>query len=545
MRILNQEAAERAVRAHDTPRMVRLDRLERFVDGKQYEGLPDFWAAVKTPLLERAPAIVDPVADDAIQSFVDLMVGEHRFPDFEVKGIDADALSKLLRRSRFRAVAKQMITAGLKCGTACSVFGIRAGKPFIDGIPAKWCTPEFDPKTGQVTKLTIRYAYIEQYKENGDWKARPLLFKRIIDDKRDVTYKPLPAQLDGDLESQWTEDPTQTFAHGQPRCPVVWWPVLVDQTIVGQIDGHAIHEALLDEIFAHDVALSQLVRATYFAGDPQIWEAGVEPGYNPSPGGKAVTIPASPLGGPPSNGAQSGRYVAQKADVRVKSPGGVWQYENPETKVGMLTLDGGSLKAIENTCDKLRTMLCDAMAYVPLDPDKLPKGIISGKALEALRMRQIGRCDTLRDDFCDGWLIPAIIMLAMVSKTSLTLTDENIEIEWPPYFLPSSEERALTIEKESAAVGEAMRLIPSEKFCIEVRKRFANLMLDGATDEDRAKIDAEIEKLPPPPTQQELDQAATEAAIAKAAAGRQPGAPNGAPPPNGKPPQRAPKEPNA
>lgn len=542
MRIANLEAAERAVRAHDTPRMARLDRLERYVSGKQYEGLPDFWTAVKVPLLERAPAIVDPVADDAIQSFVDLLIGEHRFPDFEVEGIDADNLGKLLRRSRFRAVAKQVLKAGLGCGTACTIFGIRAGKPFIDGIPAKWCTPEFDPKTGQVSKLTIRYAYVDEYKENGEWKARALLYKRVIDGERDVTFKPLPAQLSGDLDKQWVEDPAQTYKHLQPRCPVVWWPVLVEQTIVGQIDGHAIHEALLDEIFAHDVALSQLVRATYFAGDPQIWEAGVPPGYNPSPGGRAITTPASPLGGPPSKGTMSGRYIERPAEVRVKSPGGVWQYENPETKVGMLSLDGTSLKAIENTCDKLRTMLCDAMAYVPLDPDKLPKGIISGKALEALRMRQIGRCDTLRDDFCDGWLIPAIIMVAMVTKTSLTLSDESIETEWPPYFLPSSEERADTVEKETAAADEAMRVIPSPKFCIETRKRLANLILDGATDEVRAEIEEEIEALPPPPTQQELDQAAAEAEEAKAkAAGAPPGAtPGAAPPANGKPQRAAP-----
>ena len=543
MRILNLELAQAAVRKHDTPRLVRLDNLERFVEGTQYEGLPDFWTAIKVPLLERAPAIVDPVADDAIQSFIDLILGEHRFPDFEIKGIDPDALGKLFRRSRFRAAAKQMLAAGLKCGTAATVFGIRAGKPFVDGIPAKWSTPEFDPKTGCVSKLTIRYAYVEEYKEAGEWKARALLFKRVIDATHDTTFLPIPAQLTGDIEEQWTADPGATFAHGHPRCPVIWWPVMAEQSIVGHIDGHAIHETQLDEIFAHDMALSQLARATYFAGDPQIWETGVEVGYNPSPGGRAVTTPASPTGGPArkgeKNGGASGVYVEKAANVRVKSPGGVWQYERDETKVGMLTLPEGALKGIENTCDKLRTMLCDAMAYVPLDPDKLPDGLISGKALEALRMRQIGRCDTLRDDFCDGWLVPAIIMLAMVTKTSANLIDEDINIEWPPYFLPSSEERANTVDKETAATDAAMAVVPSATFCIEARKRLANLILDGAPDDIRAKIEKEIDALPPPPTQAERDAAAAEAAIAQANAKRDPQAQTKgeqkSPPPKGPP----------
>ena len=68
-----------------------------------------------------------------------------------------------------------------------------------------------------------------------------------------------------------------------------------------------------------------------------------------------------------------------------------------------------------------------------------------------------------------------------------------------------------------------MNVIPSATFSVEARKRLANLILSGATDEERAKIEKEIEALPPPPTQQERDAAAAEAAIAKAAAMRQPG----------------------
>ena len=71
--------ANELARAAMPPRFHVLDQLDRFVEGTAYEGRPGFWEAVDVPLMERAPAIVDPVADDAIRSYIDLILGEHRW----------------------------------------------------------------------------------------------------------------------------------------------------------------------------------------------------------------------------------------------------------------------------------------------------------------------------------------------------------------------------------------------------------------------------------------------------------------------------------
>lgn len=495
--IENLGEAQKAVSLHASPRFARMDNLERFVDGTQYDGRPDFWASPETPLMERAPAIVDPVADDAIQSYVDLVLSEHRFPELEVSGVDGDKIAKMFRRSRLRAVAKQVLTQGLKCGTAATVFGMRGGRPFVDGIPAKSATPELDPNTGAVLSLEIRYAYVDEYKANGKWHARAMLYRRRIDAKTDTTFLPIPASLTGDIEAMWIADPAATFTHGCGCCPVIWWPAMAEHTIAGSIDGHAIHEHVLDEIFCHDIALSQLTRAAYFAGDPQLYEIGVEIGSSPSPGGRSVTVPGTPNGGVPKPGDKSSQYVVSSGAARKKGPGQVWQYENPETKVGILELSSGALDAISKTADRLRSLLCNAMAYVPLDPEKLPRGIISGKALEALRARQISRCDTLRDDFAEGWLVPAVAMLCMVCKLA-TVTDEDIGVDWPPYFLPTNEERSTLLTAETDNAAKAMSLIPCPAFAEAIRKRLAKLILEDVSDEEGEEIEKQIEALEPP-----------------------------------------------
>ena len=60
------------------------------------------------------------------------------------------------------------------------------------------------------------------------------MYRRIIDDKRDVTYKSVPV-LVADQVDIWVED--QAFEHGFGRCPVVWWPCDRDHPMMGRSTG--------------------------------------------------------------------------------------------------------------------------------------------------------------------------------------------------------------------------------------------------------------------------------------------------------------------
>src|SRR6185503_13309428 len=116
------EEAARAFAANVSPRYLRLESLEQWALGRQYDALPDWWTGGEreVPLFERCPCIVYPVVRVASGSNVDLVLGEGRFPTLTSKpgedekdlegGLgeeESNALDRLLvehhKLSRFRA----------------------------------------------------------------------------------------------------------------------------------------------------------------------------------------------------------------------------------------------------------------------------------------------------------------------------------------------------------------------------------------------------------------------------------------------------------
>lgn len=429
------EDAVRVVRANMSPRATRMALLERFVEGTQYEGLPNFFAEdQKVPLLERAPCIVYPIVRSAIDSNVDLLLGDGRFPTltsrpdedsaFEDEGElpedESDVLDKFVaqlhKASRFRAVARQVFAAAQGEGSGCAVLGVRAGTPFIETVKARWCEPKFD-LARNVILLVIQYPFIETVKVNGAWKSKAKLYRRVITERQDITFVPADARADGNDDVDWVQDQSQTVDHGLGFCPVVWYAHMRGCVAVSDPDGRAIHEQLLDEIRAHDYVLSQRHRAALYAGDPQWTEAGVEKGFSPSPltrkGHPTTLHGGKPSVDNPSTG--SFREPERVRKGRKKGPGDVWQYDSPDVKVTLHTLPGDALKAIDEHAHDLRQKIAESLCVVFMDPENVKfAATVSGKALETLKQRQLDRCDQYRSDFGDMFIVPATSMLLRI-----------------------------------------------------------------------------------------------------------------------------------
>lgn len=422
------DSALEAVRANTSLRSQKLERLERWVDGTQYDGRKSWWDD-SVPLWERAPCIVYPVALIAIQSNTDLVLGEGRFPTFSSKPGEGEAdednglneddsqvidrfIAEHHRLSKFRSHARFAFMAAQGCGSVLAVHGVRGGEPHADVIPAKWCEPKLDA-FGAVVTVEIRYPYIEEYRKlSGGYAARARLYRRVIDAQRDVTYLPADATLNG-VEPAWVEDPAMTVTHGLGFCPAIWYPFMRGCVPVNQLDGVAIHAGVLDEIQGHDIAISQRHRGALLS-EPQIIEVGVTPGYSPTDIGRAPMVPASASGGPLSaRNPQQGGYLvdAPTPMARKKGPGYPWQYADPNTKVTLLAYPGEALKAQDDNARDLAHKLQESLGVVFLDPQNIKfAATTSGKALEAIKQKQIDRCDVYRDDLKDNFLLPSIDM---------------------------------------------------------------------------------------------------------------------------------------
>ncbi len=427
--------AMKAVRANTSPRALYLATLESYVEGSQYAGLPD-WFSGDVPIWERAPCIVYPIVQSAIDSNTDLVLGDGRFPELSTQPeegddeYDAGALKEddakhidrfmveIARQVRLKSALREVFSAAQGCGSGVEIFGVRAGKLFLDTTKARWCTPTFG-RDSKLASLEITYPYLEQYQDrSGKWAVRPKLYRRVIDALADTTFQPADASTNG-LAPAWVADPLQTFRHGFGFCPAHWYPFMRGCSVVNDYDGIALHAHLLDEVRALDFALSQRHRAALYAGDPQWTEIGVELGSSPTPTARSGSLPATANGGKPSASNPVTTHFADPPKARKgrkKSPGDVWQYEDPTTKVTLHTLPGDALKALTDHAADLRLKIAESMAVVFMDSEHIKMGsTMSGKALEALKARQLDRCDQYRSDVEDHLVTPTLEMLLRVA----------------------------------------------------------------------------------------------------------------------------------
>lgn len=432
-----QEQADRVFRANSTPRYKKLADLESWVDGRQYDGMPSFWGD-DVPLWDRAPAIVYPVVAIARDSYVDLLLGQSRYPEFttnpgedesdEDNGLspeDSVVVDRFIRQwhkiAQFKSGSREALGYAMGVSSAALVHGVRNGKPFTDLVPAKWCEPTLD-QDGAVVRMEIRYPYQDQYKDSltKKWAVRTKIYRRVIDGARDVEFLPGDADETG-TEPSWVENKARSVDHNLGFCPVIWYPFMRGCVPINVIDGKPIHENITDEIRAHDIARSQWHRGALMS-EPQMYEIGVAPGFNPTESGVTPRVLTTERGGQVSPGNPvTGAFVEQGGgkSARKRGPGYIYQYP-AECEVGALFYPGDALKAQEDNCRDLRIKLQEALAVVFLDPESIRfAATTSGKALEAIKQKQIDRCDKIRDDIDDHLLSPSVSMQLRIARAVL------------------------------------------------------------------------------------------------------------------------------
>jgi len=519
----NYTEANTALNAHLSSRAKDLRLLERFVEGTQYHGLPDFFSDTK-PLWERAPCIVYPIVKMAIDSNRDLLLGEGRWPNFTVHGLEGEeadrfekATAMAVTLGRLKAAAWEAFSAAQACGSACSVFSIVGGRLAIKSVYARWCAPVFDEE-GAVESLEIKYPYLEVVTDGDIEKVVCKLYRRTIDKTHDTVYHTITVlESDARRPQKWVAD--VEVLHGFGFCPVIYYAHLRSCTVVDEFDGHAIHEHVLDEIRAHDFTLSQRHRAAMYLGDPQIVEIGVKKGSDPSGGsGRKPVVPSLFGDGIPAEGG--GMYVGtigsgfSAGPARKKSPGSVWQYDVPDAskvKVSILALPGDALKPIDDHARDLKGKLAEALGVVMLDAASLPnESRLSGKAITDLKAPQLARVDSFRHDFGDHYLIPAIGMLLRISiekgieideiETVRSAATKNktwswhappIVPEWGEYFKATAEEEQALFLGTLSIVGVLLtkrKAVEKLKHVLGVKDVDAYMKeLEAETAENEAK----------------------------------------------------------
>lgn len=486
------EKAKRCLEANTPPRARTLRLFEAEVEGTRFDDRAP-WTSDK-PIYEKRPCIVYHAVDSSIQSKIDLLLGEGRFPaitsrpdededdEEEEDGLgeeDSKKLDKLflsiIREAKAKHLYREMYEKGQGCGTAIALLGDRNGRLFTETLDAKWATPERDAN-GELTKVVIQYPYIELQKVDGRWVHICYLYRREIDRESDTTFAKAEAREDG-IDPQWTVA-TKT-QHGLGFVPVKWYKHRAPRQHIASEDGNPVHRTLLSELEEMDYSLSQRHHGALHAL-PQIVEIGVEPGTNPTAVGKTqMTVDTTESGGTPNpvTNPVRGQYRTVSTAVkgtRKKGPNHIWQYESPDTKVEAINTPGDALKSIDDDVKDLRNKICETLAWVPLDPDSIKfAATVSGKALEILRERELNRVCQDREVFGEDVILGVICMLLRIAlKRSAQLrtprlkqclpilqkfvgTDEQwqdplLTLRWPPFFRQDPENQKFTSDMARA-----------------------------------------------------------------------------------------------
>lgn len=444
--VKHSEKAREVFAKNTTPRWRALDTLEAYVDGRQYDGRPD-WFNDEIPLLKRKPCVIEPIVESAIESYQDLIFGESRFPKI-TSGVQEDdrafdqrfglgpedsatldhLIQAVLKQANVPEISREALARAMGSRTAVGICGVRDGRLVVDLEPAKCCTPTFDPnRPDEIVELEIKYPYIELYWDSSErsWAEKCMLYRRVIDAQQDVTYYPVRAPEDGApfAKTVWREH--IAVPHRLGFCPVVWYPYRKINSKRNDVDGIAIHERLLDEIDAFNRTLSQRHRAGIYCGDPQIIEIGVGADEDIGPSGNTSTAMNTYVD-------ESGRVLPNQAGAfsmytpgtastgaRKKGPNVTWRYSNPNTKVEFLQLHDTALRPLDEEADRLRSLLAEGMSWVrPLEASssnsKINVSRLSGKTLRLLYKRQTSQCDTIRPDTWNGWLYPLVSLLLRI-----------------------------------------------------------------------------------------------------------------------------------
>lgn len=461
--------------AGKSPRCQRIETYQRYWDGTIYEGrVPFLDTTIDTPILNRAPCVVYPITRSAISAITSMAMGLGKFPDIlsmtgeddtsfdERFGLDTEesvvldaAVKNIIEQTRLESGALQLCETALHSGTCVAVVCIHGGRLVVSQLDPKYCTPVFDPQAGErVVSVEICYRYVVDFwaPTEQKWLKKVMQYRRVIDEKSDTTYKPVEVENASHFPTPGTPDKDKTYAHGFGFCPVIWYAHRASGMDASDIDGKPIHWGLTSQLDALNFAYSQRHRAALYAGDPQYYEIGVDPDVDIQATGQAAVIAqttaANPSGRPMNGGWAFGTGGRGGPARRKKGPGVVWQTRNADAKIGMLTLPGDALKAIDEHAEDLRKKVAEAFGWVSIDPSQLKgAGDISGKTLAFIFSQQVATCNALREDFGRRCLLPLMNLIYRVILAS----SKNAK---GALYLAGLEELRKVLEKFAAPVGE-------------------------------------------------------------------------------------------
>jgi hypothetical protein len=483
-----QQYAARAVDWDGSPRSEGLDAEAIATAGFLPPGFYD--AGATFPLKFRRPTAPYHLIRVIVSRFTGLLFSERRAPQIRVQGDHAteEFVQALANQSRLWARMVQARLMGGAMGSVAIGFQFVEGKPVIEIHDPRWTFPTFeDRSTLKLRGIEKRYMYPEEVRdpETGQVVEVNLWYRRIIDEERDILFKPA---LVTDEEPAW--EIAQEVEHGFGFCPVVW---VQNSPVEDAVDGEPDCIGIFDLSEAIDALLSQANRGVGANCDPTVHVS-----TNMSLG-----------------------EVRKGSDNAIKTEigGGVAYVE----------ISGSGPKAATELAKEFRALALE-VAQCVLEQPQGAGGARTATEIERAFSSMTEKADVFREQYGEHGVKPLLEMMTKASRSSTQPRIENgtivrgtlslppkvvngskngeaakqaayqlgpggvLDLKWPPYFDPSVQD--VQAATGAAASAKAAGLIDDEHavafiapyFDVEDPSDMARQLRAGA-EEEQAEID--------------------------------------------------------
>jgi len=478
-------------------------------------------ASFFVPMSRRRPSNPYRAAKVIVKGFSTMLFGYHRWPEVKAIGDEKTQhfVKALGKACRLRSKMIRARDLGGSMGTVGISWKYHEGKPRVNVHNAKhlyvseWADRE-ELKPAYVSEV-YRYPVNEYDAEKRSYVTNWYWYRHDWSMDEEVSYD--PCLYRAGVEPQWIVDGTGSVKHGLEETPFIW----IQNLPTDEIDGECDYEGLYDNFEELDQIWSVIGRGAKLNLDPTL-VLNMDPDYVARLGVR--------------KGSDNALTVGQDGDAKY------------------LELSGTSMDAGVKFFMEARKLVFEVAQLVLPDPNEVAADGMSRVAMELLYAPMIARADMLRDQYADAMLRlydqmlkgararsetervvlpPRVVEDDVLSeegnptgeKTQKSVehepgTAEHIDLDWPDYFLATTDDQQKGITALSLAAG-GKPIIDQQTATEETAKMFGK---DPNVVWQRVAA----------ATQKEADDNAQMMADSLAAAGGAPGAP-GAPKPGGPP----------
>lgn len=378
---------------------------------------PGFYDAGKgqMPIKFRRPTAPYALVKVIVDRFTGLLFSERQHPKIQVEGdqVTKDFLNAIADVARLWQKMIEARTFGGATGSVAVGFQFVDGRPFIEVHDPRWLHPEFHDRHALVLKsIEKRYMYPVDVKnpENGRYETVLYWYRRIIDDQRDVLFKPV--KVETGEEPEWVIDKEAPHAFG--FCPVVW---VQNIPLDGDIDGDPDCHGIYDLVEAVDALISQANRGVLMNCDPTLAIM------------SESEMPAD---------------IKKGSDNAIKVPKGDVKY---------LEITGNGPKAAMDMAEHLRKYALEVVQCVLEHPDVANK---TATEIERSFSSMLARADIFREQYGEKCVKPLMEMIHKAASKIMSTTSEGQDAQGRPVMVRSG--LNLPPRRETDAMGNMVEV---------------------------------------------------------------------------------------